>query len=114
MDAMDQIDALISELSENLTPVKRLRPPLLRGGLWLLGVAAVAAVLIFGFARLDVFTRRAADPKLALEIAGTLLTGILAVLAAFELSLPDRSRAWALLPLPALALWLGSSGYSCW
>jgi hypothetical protein len=58
--------------------------------------------------------RRAADPKLAVELAATLLTGILAVLAAFQLSLPDRSPAWALLPLPTFVLWLGSSGYSCW
>jgi hypothetical protein len=66
------------------------------------------------FADLHVFAVRAADPKLALELTGTLLTGILAVIAAFELSLPDRSRAWALLPLPTLALWIGASGYSCW
>ena len=36
------------------------------------------------------------------------------VIAAFYLSLPDRSLRWALLPLPTLLLWLGSSGYSCW
>lgn len=111
---MDQLDALISQLAEDLVPVKRLRPPTVRAGLWLLGVAGVAAILVFGFARIDVFARRAADPKLALELIGTLLTGVLAVLAAFELSLPDRSPRWALLPLPTLALWLGSSGYSCW
>jgi hypothetical protein len=38
---------------------------------------------------------------------------VLAALAAFELSLPDRSERWALLPLPAALLWLGASGAGC-
>src|SRR5689334_22991964 len=44
----------------------------------------------------------------------TLATGIAAVLAAFELSLPDRAPAWTVLPLPPLAIWIASSGYSCY
>src|SRR5262249_9638186 len=56
----------------------------------------------------------AADGKLRLELAGTLLTGIAAVLAAFELSLPDRRSGWALLPIPPLLLWVASSGYACY
>ena len=42
-----------------------------------------------------------------------LFRSILAVLAAFELSLPDRSRAWAWLPMPALAVWLATTGLGC-
>jgi len=42
------------------------------------------------------------------------VTGIAAVLAAFELSLPDRAPAWALLPLPPLAAWIATSGYNCY
>ena len=66
------------------------------------------------FSDLAVFARRASDPKLDWELAGTLMTGIFAVVAAFELSLPDRSPLWALLPLPPFALWVASSGYSCY
>ncbi len=33
--------------------------------------------------------------------------------AAFQLSLPDRSPLWALLPLPAALLWIGASGAGC-
>jgi hypothetical protein len=36
------------------------------------------------------------------------------VVAAFHLSLPDRSRAWALLPAPPALAWLAASGLGCW
>src|SRR5258708_29426561 len=50
----------------------------------------------------------------AVEMGATFLTGIAAVVAAFTLSLPDRSRFWTMLPLPPLVLWLASSGYGCY
>lgn len=107
-------DRLIERLAAEAEPVRRLRPPVLRAALWLAAVAAVLTAAVLLFANLDVFARRAADPKLALELGFTLLTGILAIIAAFELSLPDRAAGWALLPLPSLALWIASSGYACW
>ncbi|HTP84737.1 MAG TPA: NrsF family protein [Alphaproteobacteria bacterium] len=107
-------DRLIGRLVAEAAPVRRLRPPMVGAALWLLSVAVVGAVLIFAFSDLAVFERRAADPKLVLELIGTLATGIAAVIAAFYLSLPDRSGAWAVLPLPPLALWIASSGYSCY
>ncbi len=111
---MDGTDRLIAALADRLPPVERLRPPVVRAAIWL-GVAAVPAlVLVLGFANLATMARRAGDPRMAIELAATLLTGILAVIAAFALSLPDRSRAWALLPIPSFLLWLGSSSYGCW
>jgi hypothetical protein len=107
-------DDLIERLAAAAEPVRRLRPPTLRAASWLAAVAALLAAAVVLFADIPLFARRATDAKLALELAGTALTGILAVIAAFELSLPDRSGRWALLPLPALGLWLASSGYSCW
>jgi hypothetical protein len=41
------------------------------------------------------------------------MTAVLAALAAFQLSLPDANRAWALLPLPAALLWVTASGLGC-
>jgi hypothetical protein len=38
---------------------------------------------------------------------------VLATIGAFQLGLPDRSAAWAFLPAPGLALWLGASGLGC-
>jgi hypothetical protein len=109
-----ETERLIERLAAEAMPVNRLKPPLLRAALWLAAVAALMVAAILLFANLDVFARRAADPKLALELAFTLATGILAVIAAFELSMPDRSALWALLPLPTLAGWIAASGYACW
>lgn len=107
-------ERLIDRLVAEAEPVRRLRPPALRALLWLLVIAALSALAILLFADLDTFARRAADPKLRLELIGTALTGIAAVVAAFELSLPDRASGWALLPIPPLVLWIASSGYSCY
>jgi hypothetical protein len=105
---------VIERLVADAQPVRRLRPPTLRAALWLLAVTAVAAAAILLFSDLGVVADRLRDPKLQVEMVATLLTGIAAVLAAFHLSLPDRSPAWVLLPLPFLAVWIASSGYSCY
>lgn len=48
---------------------------------------------------------------LALGAAG--ITAIASALTAFRLSLPERSSAWTLLPLPALAAWIGAAVLGC-
>jgi hypothetical protein len=110
----ERVEDLIQRLAGNAGPVRRLRPPLRRVALWLLGVAAVSAGMIVGFADLPLFMNRAENRMLQLELAGTVLTAVAAVVAAFHLSLPDRSVAWVVLPLPPLLLWIASSGYACW
>ena len=107
-------ERLIERLAADAGPVRRLPPPAHRAALWLLAVAAAAGVAIFGFSDLDVFARRAQDPQLVLDMIATLITGIAAVIAAFELSLPDRAPAWILLPLPPLAAWIATSSYGCY
>src|SRR5260370_34915586 len=57
--------------------------------------------------------RLAAAPDLWPAVTGSALTGILAAFAAFQLSLPDARRAWALLPLPATLLWIVARGFGC-
>lgn len=110
----DETESLIAQLTEGLQPVKRLSPPMVRAAVWLGIVTLLGTVFVMHFANLAMFLHRIQDPRLALELTGTLLTGILAVVAAFELSLPDRPITWALLPAPSLVLWLGCSGFSCW
>jgi hypothetical protein len=104
---------LIDILCASATPVRRLRAPLVRAGLWLLlaGVVLLALAAVHG-ARPDL-ALRLRDPSFAAALAGSLLTGILAAIAAFYLSLPDRSRLWLLLPAPPLALWVATIGYGC-
>jgi hypothetical protein len=107
-------ERLIERLAAEAAPVHRLPAPARRATVWLLAVAAVAGGAIAAFSDLDVFARRAQDPQLVLDMFAALVTGIAAVLAAFELSLPDRAPAWTLLPLPPLAVWIATSGYGCY
>ena len=112
-DRAPSVDSLIGDLGADLRPVARLRPPYARAAAWL-GVVAVAALLLGCFADLPAIGRRLDSvPDMALAVTGSVLTTILGAVAAFELSLPDRRAAWALLPLPGLALWIGATGIGC-
>ena len=52
-------------------------------------------------------------PDLRYAALGALLTSMAAAFAAFQSSVPGRSRTWALLPIPPLVVWLGVSGLGC-
>ncbi|CAM5772313.1 hypothetical protein LMIY3S_03802 [Labrys miyagiensis] len=104
---------LIHSLAENVTPVKRLRPPLLRAGLWLLLAAIIMGGLTAIHGLRPQFAERMQELSFTTGMVSSLLTGILASVAAFMLSLPDRSRLWLLLPAPPLAVWLANIGYQC-
>lgn len=105
------MDDLIDGLATRLRPVRRLRSPLLRAVVWLGALAAVAAALfvILGGDAGSMASRAYVLPAFAAALA----TAVLAAVAAFELSLPDRSDLWALLPLPTFVLWLALSGLGC-
>jgi hypothetical protein len=104
---------LIGALVGDLQPVRRLPHPLARAFAWLLLVAAAAIVLAL-FSNLPAVGHRlTAAPDMWLAATGSMLTAVLAACAAFELSVPDRSPAWALLPVPAALLWIGASGLGC-
>ena len=92
---------LIDRLSTGLAPVRRLRPPLQRAGQWLLLAGLVVALLAVLFGVRPDLGLRLSQPIFAASLAGSLLTGVLAAIAAFHLCLPDRSRRWLLLPVPA-------------
>lgn len=110
----ESTDRLIARLAADGKRVQRLRPPLWRALGWLVVVTVIATPSIFALADFAVFDRRIQDPMLVVEMIGTLLTGIAGVIAAFQLSVPDRSPAWIFLPLPPLLLWVASTGISCW
>lgn len=104
---------LVVMLASNLTPVRRLRPPGVRAACWLmLAVVVVGLLSIIQGIRLDL-VQRLHDPAFAVSLAASLLTAALAAVAAFQVSLPDRSRRWLLLPLPALVVWISNIGYQC-
>ncbi|MCY7398144.1 MAG: NrsF family protein [Sphingomonas bacterium] len=111
-----QTDALIDALSAAASPVERLAPPLTRALGALAGLALVGLIAILLMSNGDPLAMRGAggEKQAGLELAAALLAGVLAVVAAFYVAIPGRSRAWLVVPLPALALWMGLSGLGCW
>lgn len=106
-------ERLIGDLAGALTPVRRLRPPSLRAVTWLAVVVATAVLLAMVADLSAVWRRLGGAPDMWLSVTGSALTTILAAIAAFQLSLPDARRTWALLPLPAALLWIVASGVGC-
>ncbi len=104
---------LINSLAANVTPVRRLRPPLTRAVLWMLVAVAVLVLLVVSQGIRPDLLERVQNPIFVIGMAGTLLTGILATISAFMVSLPDRSRFWPALPVPAFIVWLSTIGYQC-
>src|SRR5713226_364212 len=104
---------LIDTLANSATPVRRLRPPVLRAALWLLMAAAVLLLLAVAHGVRPDLSIKLHQQIFVAGMAFALATAILAAIAAFKLSLVDHSRWWALLPAPALALWVSTIGYGC-
>ena len=106
-------EQLIGSLARKLVPVRPLRPPASRALLWLAAATLLIGTAVLGWANLGLFAARHAEPRMALECAAMLLTGITAIVAAFHLSVPDRSSLWRYAPFPPLALWIATSGLGC-
>ena len=104
---------LIERLVAGAVPVRRARRPLARAALWLALAVALVALLAVAHGLRGDFSARLQEWPFRVSLAAALLTGALAAVAAMLSSLPDRSRAWALLPLPAAALWVGGTGWGC-
>jgi hypothetical protein len=106
-------DHLIDQLTADLQPVRRLWPPALRALCWLALVAGLGVAMALRVDLPSIAHRLSAYPDMWLAVCGSVLTAIAAALACFQVSIPDRSRLWALLPLPGLLLWVGASGMGC-
>ncbi|MDE1933525.1 DUF1109 domain-containing protein [Bradyrhizobium sp.] len=104
---------LIESLAANMKPVRRLRPPVTRAACWLMLAAVVVTLLAASQGLRPDLAQRLHNPAFAAGMVGSILTGVLAAIAAFVVSLPDRSRLWLLLPTPAVVLWLSNIGYQC-
>ena len=105
---------LIESLVADAKPVRRLRPPMARAVAWLCAFVTFVGIATLVTDAWPAMMERLENTRFAVEMAATFVTGLAAVIAAFDLSLPDRSRFWLLLPLPPLLLWLASSGYGCY
>lgn len=106
-------DRLIEQLAAQAAPVRRLASPFRRTLGWLALAAAILVLVTTGFGLRSDLLEALAEPGAAVEWSASVLTGVLAAYAAFQVSVPGRSAAWAWLPVPALALWLGGVGFGC-
>ncbi len=104
---------LIDVLAADARPVRRLRSPAVRAALWLALAMLVFGALAAGLGVREDLAQQLQRLSFVVGMAGSLLTGVLAAVAAFMINLPDRSRAWAWLPVPALIVWIASVSYGC-
>lgn len=104
---------LIASLSANPKPVRRLRPPLLRACGWLCLAAIVLMLIGVSHGLRPDVSRQLHERVFVIGLVSCALTGALATVAAFLLSLPDRSRLYALLPLPTLLVWVSTISIGC-
>ena len=110
---MNDTDSLIDQLAKRAKPVRPLASPLLRTLAWALAAAALVALVAASMGmHPGLSTQMAQTPKLAEWIA-SVLTGLLAAYAVFQISVPGRSPSWAWLPALPLAVWLASIGWGC-
>jgi len=105
----DLIEALVADAR----PVRRLRLPMRRATLWLLLPALIFGLLVVGHGVRPDLAERVGQLDFVVGTAASMLTGTLAAIASFMLNVPDRSRSWALLPVPALLIWLATLGHGC-
>jgi hypothetical protein len=104
---------LIERLTADAAPVRRLRRPAWRALGWLAVAALLIAAITAAVGIRPGLILQFRDPVFALGRGAALATAITGALATFQLSVPDRSSRWLILPLPFAALWLGSMGYGC-
>ncbi len=107
---------LIEQLAEQARPVRPLRPPVLRALLAIALIALVAGAAIAGLGDAAQLRQRYAgrEALLGLELGAMVATSVVAIIAAFIVAIPGRSRVWAAAPLPPLAAWLLLSGLGCY
>ena len=103
---------LITRLIADLKPVRPLRPPWARAGLWLTLALPCVAAVVWGKLNVDA-SILTSDARFMVEEAATLATALAAAIAAFASAIPGFDRRLLLLPLAPLSLWLASVGHGC-
>jgi hypothetical protein len=109
MRTPDLIESLVADAS----PVRRLRPPIVRAACWLLLAVLVLAVVAAGHGVRADLALKLQQPVFTVGVMAAAATGVRAAVATFVASIPGRSRRWLLLPAPALATWITTIGYGC-
>jgi hypothetical protein len=113
---MSHVDDLIDKLASEARPTPPLKSPLERALGWLGAAALLIAFSIYLFSDVQLLITRhqGREELMALEMAAMLATGALAVVGAFFVAIPGRSRRWLFAPVVPLTAWLLLSGAGCY
>lgn len=110
----EDTNSLIERLAREAQPVKPLAPPLVRAGVFVAMVFAVMTGLVAIGGHPDDTLSHLLDIPFAAELAGAVIAGVAAIVAAAMMSIPGRAAAWIYLPLPGVLLWLAGGGVECY
>ena len=110
---MTDTHALIDQLAGRASAVRPLASPLNRTVAWIAVATVLIAIMAAAFGMRPNLRPAMLQTGPALEWIGSVLTGVFAAYAAFQVSVPGRSPSWAWLPVLPLALWLGGIGVGC-
>jgi MFS family permease len=108
-------DELIDRLTKGGVKVSPLAPPGRRASITIVFAAALGAILILAAGDMDGMRRRYSGQEwlMVAESAAMLATFLAALVGAFMLSIPGRSRGWRLAPLLPFLCWFVLSGIGC-
>lgn len=110
---MTDTRALIDQLAARAGVARPLLSPMKRTVAWI-AVALVLIMVMVASIGLRAHLRTALlEPAEGIGWIGSVLTGIFAAYAAFQISVPGRSPSWAWLPVLPMALWLTGIGIGC-
>ena len=101
---MSGTEDLIAALARDAAPVRRVGPMGLWAG-WLAPAAGAIGLVIAVDGVCPNLWVQLADPLYVLCLVSAGMTGVLAAAAACLTAQPDRSRCFAWLPVPAIAVW---------
>jgi hypothetical protein len=108
-----QLDQTIAKLVAEMRPVRRIWSPSKRSAIWITLALAVLLAIIWRVGGMRGIAKEFTSVTNSIEIVSAVLTGVLALVAAFHLSMPDRSPRWAWLPIPTLVAWVGATCVGC-
>ena len=110
---MTETRHLIDQLAARAEPVRPLSSPLRRTLAWSALAAVMIGMIVWVYGVRAGLAADLSRPPVLVEWIASILTGLTAAYAVFQISVPGRSLRWMWLPLPPLLLWLGGLGWGC-
>ncbi len=111
--SMYQAQSLIDQLAARATPVRALASPLQRTLLWSGSAFVLIAVVALSYGVRPGLLADLSSAPHAMAWIASILTGVLAAYATFQVSVPGRSLSWAWLPVLPLLFWLSGLCWGC-